>query len=72
MEKTLNQKIYEVPLDIKQAIYDRGYEAGRQSVAEEFFEELDQILMNTYSDTYGSWKGVDREIANLKKKYGVR
>ena len=35
MEKTLNQKIYEVPLDIKQAIYDRGYEAGRQSMLEQ-------------------------------------
>ena len=34
MEKTLNQKIYEVPLDVKQAIYDRGYEGGRQSLLE--------------------------------------
>lgn len=50
MEKTLNQKIYEVPLDIKQAIYDRGYEAGRQSVLEQ--EEAKWIPAE--SSRYGS------------------
>ena len=35
MEKTLNQRIHEIPLDIKQAIYDRGYEAGKQSATKE-------------------------------------
>ena len=50
MEKTLNQKIYEVPLDIKQAIYDRGYEAGRQSMLEQ--EEAKWIPAG--SSRYGS------------------
>lgn len=50
MEKTLNQKIYEVPLDIKQAIYDRGYAAGRQSILEQ--EEAKWIPAE--SSRYGS------------------
>lgn len=49
-----------------------GFEAGTQTAIYSIFKDLDQILMNTYSDTYGSWKGIDREIADLKKKYGVR
>lgn len=49
-----------------------GFEAGAQTALYSIFKDLDQILMNTYSDTYGCWKGIDREIADLKKKYGVR
>jgi hypothetical protein len=54
MEKTLNQKIYEVPLDIKQAIYDRGYDAGRRSVLEQ--EEAKWIPVSTKPGVYAGMK----------------
>ena len=50
MEKTINQRIYEIPLNIKQAIYDRGYDAGRQSILEQ--EEAKWIPAE--SSRYGS------------------
>ena len=63
-------------MDINQAAIEMarasGFEAGVQTAIYSIFKDLDQVLMNTYSDTYGSWKGIDREIADLKKKYGVR
>jgi hypothetical protein len=40
MEKTLNQKIHEVPLDVKQAIYDRGYQEGCKETAENLFKRV--------------------------------
>ena len=52
--------------------YARGYDAGKWDTADSIFKDLDQILMNTYSDTYGSWKGIDRELADLKEKYGIK
>lgn len=48
-----------------------GFEAGTQTAIYSIFKDLDQILINTYSDTYGCWKGLDKEITKLKKKYGV-
>ena len=48
-----------------------GFEAGIQTAIYSIFKDLDQILMNTYSDTYGCWKDLDKEIAELKQKYGV-
>jgi hypothetical protein len=63
-------------MDINQAEIEmarsNGFEAGIQTALSSIFEDLDQILMNTYSDTYGCWKGLDKEVANLKKKYGVQ
>ena len=49
--------------------YSSGYEAGKQTAIESIFEDLDLILLNAYSDTYGCWKGLDKEVAKLKKKY---
>ena len=40
MDKTLNQRIYETPGDIKKAIYDSGYEAGKKAAVEEFIDRL--------------------------------
>ena len=40
MNKTLNQRIYETPGDIKKAIYDSGYEAGKKAAVEEFINRL--------------------------------
>ena len=40
MTKTLNQRIYETPGDIKKAIYDSGYEAGKKAAVEELIERL--------------------------------
>ena len=44
MGTTLNQKIHEVPLDIKQAIYDSGYEAGSRDTVERIFTKLSEDL----------------------------
>ena len=40
MNKTLNQRIYETPGDIKKAIYESGYEAGKKAAVEEFIDRL--------------------------------
>ena len=40
MNKTLNQRIYETPGDIKKAIYDSGYEAGKKAAVEDFMERI--------------------------------
>ena len=49
-----------------------GFEAGTQTAIYSIFKDLDQILVNTYSDTYGCWKDLDKEVAKLKKIYGVK
>lgn len=63
-------------MDINQVAIEmarsNGFEAGTQTAIYSIFKDLDQILLNTYSDTYGCWKGLDKEVANLKKKYGVQ
>jgi hypothetical protein len=51
--------------------HSSGFEAGTQTATYSIFKDLDLILLNTYSDTYGCWKGLDEEVAKLKKKYGV-
>ena len=55
----------------KESAYDEGFEAGRQSVAEEIFEELDQRILDTHSDGYLRER-IRKEVAKLKKKYGVK
>ena len=63
-------------MDINQAAIEmaraNGFEAGTQTALYSIFKDLDQILVNTYSDTYGCWKDLDKEVAKLKKKYGVQ
>ena len=44
MEKTLNQRLYETPADIKNAIYDRGYETGSRDTIEKVFTKLSEDL----------------------------
>ena len=65
MEKTLNQKIYEVPLDIKQAIYDRGYEAGKNMM----LSEIADVLEECANDNAGM---IVNALKELKKKYGMQ
>ena len=71
MEKTLTQRIYETPLDIKEAIYN----SGKQFAAEEIFRELETAMQRSKINYVG------REVFNLiledyvedmKKKYGVK
>ena len=40
MNKTLNQRIYETPADVKKAIYDSGYEAGKQAAVDQIIERI--------------------------------
>ena len=66
MNKTLNQRIYEIPGDIKKAIHDFGYEEGKQAAAEEIFAAIDKMHLHV-SNIYEA-----RAYEELKKKYGVK
>lgn len=48
MDKTLNQRIYETPADVKKAIYDSGYEAGitcgKLCAAQQILDELEEAV----------------------------
>ncbi len=68
MEKTLNQKIHEVPLDIKQAIYDRGYQEGSKKTAEKIWNRanhdfigLDEISLKVLKSIIKHDIGVEIE-----------
>lgn len=50
MNKTLNQRIYETPADVKKAIHDFGYEEGKRAM--QVSEELKKELGNAIA-TYG-------------------
>ena len=71
MDKTLNQRIYETPADVKKAIYDSGYEAGKTSVAEQIIINIETQL----NEFNGSWadtvRNIEYTLVELKKKYGV-
>lgn len=43
-EKSLNQRIYETPADIKKVVYDRGYETGSRDTIEKVFTKLSDDL----------------------------
>ncbi len=49
MNKTLNQRIYETPADVKKAIYDSGYEAGikcgKLCASQQILDELEETLI---------------------------
>lgn len=81
LNKTLNQRIYETPADVKKAIYDSGYEAGKASATEQIFEDLEELIAANKTAIYsphgnyigqgvslGLFKNV---LAELKKKYGI-
>lgn len=65
MNKTLNQRIYETPADIKKAIYDSGYEAGKNRI----LDEIDDILDRCAHDNGAMIVGALKE---LEMKYGVQ
>ncbi|MBO5425354.1 MAG: hypothetical protein J6A25_07560 [Lachnospiraceae bacterium] len=63
MDKTLNQRIYETPSDIKKALYD----AGKQEGVEEFYRNLFRLGACS--------RGVILEpadLAELKEKYNIK
>lgn len=66
MNKTLNQRIYEVPGDIKKAIYD----SGKLAAAEQIFADLEAFhAVGDYKEFYVL---TEEAVNKLKKKYGVK
>lgn len=65
MIKTLTQRIYETPLDIKEAIYNNGYNAGKSAM----ISEIKGILENC-SCTNGMM--FVRALQDLIEKYGEK
>lgn len=63
MKKSLNQRIYEIPADVKKAIYDSGKQEGVQ----ELFK--DTVRLGACS------RGIILEagdIVELKEKYNIK
>jgi hypothetical protein len=50
----------------KETAYDEGYEAGKQSAAEQIFADIDRLHLHV-SNEYEA-----RAYEELKKKYGVQ
>ena len=72
MNKTLNQRIYETPGDVKKAIHDFGYEEGKKAAAEEIFRDLETIA-SIYQRPDNIRLVLEvAEMIGLKKKYGVK
>lgn len=65
MNKTLNQRIYEVPGDVKHAIYNSGYEAGKNMI----LDKIDDLLDRCANDN-GTM--IVMALKELKKTYGVK
>ena len=58
----------------KEAAYDGGYKAGKQSTAEQIFTDLDDILRHSKTTLIGQQfycSVLDNYVAELKKKYEV-
>ena len=75
MNKTLNQRIYEIPGDVKKAIHDFGYEEGKKAAAEQIFAEIESAMRLSKTTHVGQqFYGLVLEtcINNIKKKYGVK
>ena len=75
MNKTLNQRIYETPGDIKKAIHDFGYEEGKQAAAEQIFADIESAMRLSKTTHVGQqFYGLVLEtcVNNIKKKYGVK
>ena len=80
MTKTLNQRIYETPGDIKKAIHDFGYEEGKQAAVEQIFSDIEKALDKhftklNYTDgtcTFVFHRDLEIELADIKKKYEVK
>ncbi len=67
MDKSLNQRIYETPADIKKAIHDFGYLEGTRATAEEIFADICRLGGCSRGIFLNPW-----DIAELKEKYGVK
>ena len=65
MEKTLTQRIYETPLDIKEAIYNNGYKAGKSAMISEI-----KGILEDCSQTNGMM--ITRALQDLIEKYGEK
>lgn len=65
MNKTLNQRIYEVPGDVKSVIYNIGYKAGKNAI----LDEIDDILDRCANDN-GTM--IVMALKELKKTHGVK
>ena len=63
MNKTLNQRIYETPSDIKKAIYD----AGKQEGVEEFYKDLVKLGSCSRGVILNPW-----DLTELKEKYNIK
>ena len=65
MEKTLTQRIYETPLDIKDALYNSGYKAGKSAMISEI-----RGIVEDCSQTNGMM--IVRALQDLIEKYGEK
>ena len=65
MEKTRTQRIYETPLDIKEAIYNSGYDAGKSTMISEI-----KGILEDCSCTNGIM--IVRALLDLIEKYGEK
>lgn len=76
MNKTLNQRIYEVPLDVKKAIYDSGYkdgcedgiERGKLCASQQILNDLEEFLTkrkDEYKQNAISHPEIDYPEANV-------
>lgn len=65
MAKTLNQRIYETPADVKKAIYDSGYEAGiacgKLCASQQILDELEKALI-TKREEYRQNREANKDI----------
>ena len=67
MNKTLNQRIYETPGDVKKAIHDFGYEEGKKDGVKEIIDYICRIGGCSRGVCLNPW-----DIQELREKYGVK
>lgn len=70
MGKTLNQRIHEVPLDVKKAIYDSGYQDGCKETAEKIIHYINTEIRNYINDSdLPAFE--EQDVKWLKKQFGI-
>ena len=72
MNKTLNQRVYEVPPDVKKAIYDSGYEdgisSGKLCATQQILDDLEELLTkrrDEYKQNRAAHPEIDFPEANV-------
>lgn len=72
MDKTLNQRIYETPADVKKAIYNSGYEdgikCGKLCASQQILDDLEELLTkrkDEYKQNAISHPEIDYPEANV-------